>query len=168
MGIDDEQVLNATINNSFLSIYQKPPLDFKFNSGKSAGDSFKAYLSVIAKREILSLYKEYYKLNSVVEIEGDEKAFEDAEIDENIVVHPNTRIMEDALNSLSERNREILKTLYLYNQEGKNTPSSVLETICKIHGTTKDNIRQIKKRSEADIIKYFSKFSPLKALKNVR
>ncbi len=168
MGISDEQVLDSTLNNTFFNIYQKPPLEFKPKLGKSADDSFKAYLSVIAKREILSLYKEYYKSNSVVEIEGDEMAFEDAEIDENIAIHLNTKIMEAALNTLSERDREILKMLYNYHEEGKNTPSPILDLICKIYGTTKPNIRQIKKRSEATIIAYFTKFSPLKAIKNVR
>ncbi|MFP5040449.1 sigma-70 family RNA polymerase sigma factor [Parasediminibacterium sp. JCM 36343] len=167
MGINDEQVLDSTISNTFISIYQKPPLEFKPKSGKSFDDSFKAYLSVTAKHEILSLYKEYYKLNSVVEIEGDEIVFEDTEIDDNIAVHLNTKMMEAALNTLSERDRGILRMLYNYHEEGKNSPSSVLDSICQIYGTTKPNIRQIKKRSETKIIEYFSKFSTLKAIKNV-
>ncbi len=76
--------------------------------------------------------------------------------------------MKGALDSLGDRDREILSTLYLYFEEGKKTPSSVLDTICEIHGTTKDNIRQIKKRSEEKIVAYFSKYTQLKPIKNVK
>ena len=95
-------------------------------------------------------------------------AFEEAVIDENISVHLNTKMMEDALNTLSERDRGILRMLYNFHEDGKNTPSYILDLICQTFVTTKPNIRQIKKRSEATIIAYFTKFSPLKAIKNVR
>lgn len=58
--------------------------------------------------------------------------------------------------------------LYSYHEEGKNTPSATLDVVCKMFDTKKDNIRQIKKRSEAKVIEYFSKISILKPVKNVR
>ena len=59
-------------------------------------------------------------------------------------------------------------TYYTYYEKGKNTPSNVLDEICKIHKTTKPNIRKIKERSEKKIIEYLENKSNLKAVKNVK
>jgi RNA polymerase sigma factor (sigma-70 family) len=168
MGTFDEQIVSATVDNTFLLIYDKPPMNFKVKDGDLAVNSFKAYLSTVAKNELLRLFKEYYDKNLVLESNIIEPAFEETEIETEISQSLNSKNMQDALNTLSERDREILWTLYLYQEDGKNTPSSVLDTICQKFITTKDNIRQIKKRSEAKIIEYFSKCSQLKPVKNVK
>lgn len=167
MGTFDEQILSATVDNTFLLIYEKPPMNFKVKEGDTPVNSFKAYLSIVAKNELLRLFKEYYNTNLVLESNIVEPVFEETEIVTEVSQSLNSKNMQAALNTLSERDREILWTLYLYQEDGKNTPSSVLDTICQKFNTTKDNIRQIKKRSEAKIVEYFSKCSQLKSVKNV-
>ena len=80
----------------------------------------------------------------------------------------NIKVLNDALNTLSERDRHILLTIYLYYDEGKNTPSDTLDLLCEMYGTTKVNIRKIRERSEKKIIDYFSQHTQLKPLKNVK
>lgn len=168
IGTFDDQILCTTVNNTFLLIYDKPPMNFKVKEGDLVINSFKAYLSKVAKNELLRLLKEYYDTNLVLDSNIIEPAFEETEIATELSQSLNSKNIQDALNTLSERDREILWTLYLYQEDGKNTPSPVLDTICQKFNTTKDNIRQIKKRSEAKIIEYFSKCSQLKPVKNVR
>lgn len=145
------------------------PLSFKARKGETSDGSFKAWLSVVAKHELLKLYKEYFDEKiSFNESDSDSSVFESTEVDENQLENINFKILQGALDSLNERDREIMLTLYTYYEEGKKTPSEILELLCKKYNTSKDNIRQIKVRSEAKIIDYFSKVSPLKPIKNVR
>jgi len=170
IGAKDEQFVDAVVNNTFVSIYENP-LKFSIPQDEfSKTDiSFKAWVSRIAKNEIHDLLKDFKILESVLPESNNETAFEDTLIDaekNNIYVENlNAKILEDALNTLPERDREILRALYLYHEVGKNTPTKVLNELCNFFGTTKPNIRQIKVRSEKKIIEYFSKYSQLKPLK---
>jgi len=164
----DTQIVSATVSNVFLAMYDNP-LSFKARKGETSDGSFKAWLSVVAKHELLKLYKEYFDEKiSFNESDSDSSVFESTEVDENQLENINFKILQGALDSLNERDREIMLTLYTYYEEGKKTPSEILELLCKKYNTSKDNIRQIKVRSEAKIIDYFSKVSPLKPIKNVR
>lgn len=169
MSVNDEEMIETIVNNVFLTLYEKPPMNFEVKDGKSVDGSFKAYLSVMAKHESLNQFERYFKTHLVLTSDVTEEiAFQDTEVDLNIAVSVNLKNMMDALNTLTERDREILRMLYLYQEEGKKTPSQVLDTICEIFDTTRDNIRQIKKRSEAKIIEYFARCTQLKPVKNVR
>lgn len=166
MGIYDEQVLNTVINNTFNILYDKPHA-FSFPLGSHNDRSFKAWLATVAKHELKRLLKEYFGTTAFIDV-GQAEPLESEEISDEIFQSANLKMMSDALASLSERDREIIWTLYLYYEEGKNTPTAVLDHLCKIHNTTKENIRQIKVRSEKKIIEYFSKHSQLKPLRDGR
>jgi RNA polymerase sigma factor (sigma-70 family) len=167
MGIYDEHLFQTIINNVFYKIYEKP-LAFSTPENAKNDNCFKAWMSVIAKNELNSLIKEYYSKEKNLEIVVDEPFLEDEIIDSELAESINVKMLKDALNTLSERDKEILISLYNYHEEGKNTPSSVLDTIAKLHNTTKPNIRKIKERSEKKIIEYFSNLSQLKPLKHVK
>jgi|SRR5690625_1410485 len=167
MGIYDEDLFNTIINNTFLVVYEKP---LKFNFRKEAQDdkSFKAWLATIAHNELKQLLQEYFSKESEISVVINEKDIESTTIPEEIVESINNNILQSALATLSERDRHILMTLYLYYEKDKDTPSDVLDLLCKMHKTTKSNIRQIKRRSENKIIEYFEKHSDLKPLKNAK
>ncbi|MNU16911.1 hypothetical protein D3C71_50850 [compost metagenome] len=167
MGIYDRQVLNTVINNTFYILYEKPQ-KFAFPDNATDDKPFKGWLSTVAHNELKRLLKEYFEKSTPLVPVMTEAALESEEIDDVFFESVNLKIMNDALNTLSDRDRQILWTLYLYYEEGKNTPSEVLNLLCKIHNTTKENIRQIKKRSEKKIVEYFAKHSQLKPLKDVR
>src|SRR5690606_40598801 len=114
------------------------------------------------------LLAEYYKDTISLEKRSSEPAIESEELAEDLFTNVNFKVLDEALNMLSERDRHILLTLYLYYEEGKNTPSDVLKMLCKIYDTTPVNIRKIKERSEKKIVEYFSKHTQLTPLKHAK
>ena len=166
-GIYDEHILNTVMNNTFYKLYEDP-LTFSFPKNIEDDKTFKAWLSVVARNELKRLLKEYYHNNSSLEEIGIEPAIISEELSLEVFESANIRVLNDALNNLSERDRHILLTIYLYYEEGKNTPSDTLDLLCEMYGTTKVNIRKIRERSEKKIIDYFSQHTQLKPLKNVK
>lgn len=165
MGMYDEHLLNTVLNNTFYIVYEKP-LSFSFPAEAEDDRSFKAWLSTVAKNELRKLLKDYYCKEKSLELVTEDSLLESEELSEELFESVNLKMMNDALATLSQRDKEILLALYLYQEEGKKTPSEVLNILCKTHDTTKENIRKIKQRSEQKIIEYFSKYSQLKPLKN--
>ncbi len=166
-GIYDEHVLNTVMNNTFYKLYEDP-LAFSFPKNTKDDKTFKAWLSVVARNELKRLLKEYYHSNTSLEESGIEPAITSEELPLEVFESTNIKVLNDALNTLSERDRHILLTIYLYYEEGKNTPSGTLDLLCEMYGTTKVNIRKIRERSEKKIIDYFSQHTQLKPLKNVK
>ena len=168
MGIYDVDLMNTALNTTFVKIYENPPLDFKIKENNTLDNCFIAYLVTITKHEILSLLKPK-KDDKVTISESDLRdiAFEEYEIDDSIL-SINAKTLNDALNTLKPEHKEIILALYNYHEEGKKTPTEVLDTLCKTYGTTRDSIRQIKKRGMDKIIEYFSKHSNLIPIKNAK
>ncbi|SHG06844.1 sigma-70 family RNA polymerase sigma factor [Chryseobacterium vrystaatense] len=166
-GIYDEHVLNTVMNNTFYKLYEDP-LAFSFPKDTVDDKTFKAWLSVVAKNELKGLLKEYYHSNPSLEEIGTETVAFNEELPLEVFESANMKVLNDALNTLSERDRHILLTLYLYYEDGKKTPSDTLDLLCEMHGTTKVNIRKIRERSEKKIIDYITQHTQLKPLKNVK
>ncbi|HTN37294.1 MAG TPA: hypothetical protein VL053_09480 [Arachidicoccus sp.] len=167
IGIYDEHVLNTVVNNTFFKLYQKP-LIFSFRKEATDDKGFKAWLSIVAKNDLKASLAEYYRGTLSLEIVNDEPVIESDELKEEIFVNVNLKVLDKALQLLSERDKYILLTLYLYYEEGKNTPSDVLKILCNMYDTTPVNIRKIRERAEKKIEEYFSKNSHLKPLKHVK
>jgi|SRR5690606_898606 len=166
-GIYDEQIMNAVVNNTFYKLYENP-LIFSFPEKAVDDKGFKAWLSRVAKNELKRLLAEYYKDIVSLEKMSSEPAVESDELAEDLFVNVNFKVLDAVLNMLSERDKHILLTLYLYYEEGKKTPSDVLRMLCKMYDTTPVNIRKIKERSEKKILEYFSKHTQLTPLKHAK
>ncbi len=166
-GIYDEQILNTVVNNTFYKLYENP-LIFSFPEKAVDDKGFKAWLSKVAKNEFKRLLAEYYKETVSLEEVSSEPAIESDELAEDLFANVNFKVLDEALNMLSERDKHILLTLYLHYEEGKKTPSNVLKMLCKIYDTTPVNIRKIKERSEKKIVEYFSKHTQLTPLKHAK
>lgn len=166
-GIYDEHVVNTVLNNTFLIIYEKP-LFFSFPPEAVDDKRFKAWLATVARNELKRLLMEYYSTTVSLALVACEPVADSEELPEDVFEGVNFKILNDALNTLSERDKDILMTLYLFYEEGKKTPSDVLNMICKMHDTTNQNIRKIKERGEKKIAEYFMRHSQLIPLKNVK
>ena len=166
MGAYNKELLDASVANAFLNVYQYPKLEFEVKGENSPDDCFIAYLVTIARNEILKVLKTKSN-NKLVYLDEDlpEVAFDDVELEERLL-SVNEKMLNDALNTLKPEHKEIILALYNYHEEGKKTPTEVLDALCKTYGTTRDNIRQIKTRGVKKIIEYFSKHSNLIPLKN--
>lgn len=163
---------NTVANNTFMEIYNKP-LHFEFEPNKhtTQDDAFRVYLSAISKNEKNDLLRESLNYNSKQTkiIDDDDIFFEPSIPDEifkklELKLSTNRKILEDVLYSLSERDRYIILTYYDYFEEGKNTPSEVLDNIEQLYGTTRDNIRMIRSRVKKKLIKEIELKSNLKAV----
>lgn len=166
-GIYDEQIMNTVVNNTFYKLYENP-LIFSFPEKAVDDKGFKAWLSRVAKNELKRLLAEYYKDTVSLEKMSSEPAVESDELAEDLFANANFKVLYEVLNMLSERDKHILLTLYLYYDEGKKTPSDVLRMLCKMYDTTPVNIRKIKERSEKKIVEYFSKHTQLTPLKHAK
>ena len=165
MGIFDEALLQTVINNVFYKLFENP-LAFSIPSSAKNDNCFKSWLSVVSRNELIGLLGEYLGKESVLKTVNEDQTNESINVDQAIFESANTKLMLEALNTLSSRDKEIMLTLYNYYEEGKNTPSEILNQIAKLHNTTKPNIRKIKERSEKKIIEYFSTRSELIPIKN--
>jgi len=163
---------NTVADNTFMEIYNKP-LDFEFDPSKhkSQDDAFRVYLAAISKNEKNDLLRESLNYNSKQTkiIDDDDNFFEpsiSAEVFEKLELKlsTNRKILEDALYSLSERDRYIILTFYDNYEKGKNTPSEVLDNIEQLYGTTRDNIRMIRSRVKKKLINEIESKSNLKAV----
>ena len=166
-GIYDEHIMQTVINNTFFKLFENP-LIFTFPHNVENDKPFKAWLSVVAKNELKRLLQEYYQTSDLPETLNIESAIVSEDIPSEIFESVNIKVLNDALNTLSTRDKHILLTLYLYYEEGKNTPSNVLDLLCNMYETTKVNIRKIRERSKKKIINYFEKNTQIKPLKNVK
>lgn len=166
-GIYEKHLVDTVLNNTFLIIYEKP-LSFSFPPGAVDDNRFKAWLATVARNELKRLLMEYYSTTVSLALVTCEPVADSEELAEEVFEGVNFKILDDALNTLSERDKNILQTLYLFYEEGKKTPSDVLYMICKMYDTTNPNIRKIKERSEKKIAEYFIRHSQLIPLKNVK
>lgn len=167
MGKYDEELLDVVINNTFYSIYDKPPLEFELKGNGNLDDCFLAYLVKIAKHNIFRQLKTFYGKEVYLESDIPEMVFEEEELEE-LEESINVKILNQALNQLKPEHKEILLALYNYQEEGKKTPTEVLDVLCETYGTTRDNLRQIKKRAEDKIKEYVKNNSNLIPQKNVK
>lgn len=168
MGIYDEDLAQAVLNNTFLTVYEKP-LKFSVPSGAENDKCFKGWISRISRNELLSQIQQVTsKEKRFGDLNLQEADLELEDVENDFFESVNHKLLKDALNTLSERDREILLAHYLYHEEGKYMPSDALDRLCLIFSTTKPNIRQIKGRCEKKIIEYITKNSQLKPLKDAK
>jgi len=169
---EKNEFANTVTNNTFLEIYSKP-LNFDFDAKQHPTEeiAFKAYLIGIAKNEKNDLLKMSLNYSDVQKkvIDGDEDFFEPRVSDDIFKelegkLSTSRQLLDEILVSLSDRDRHIILSFYDNYEEGKKTPSEVLDFIESIYGTTRDNIRMIRSRVRKKLIKEIESKSNLKAL----
>lgn len=70
-----------------------------------------------------------------------------SEEDESTTSSPLHLLLTQALEMLSDREKDILLTYLMYEDGTKYLPGTVLQELCTRHGITADNARQIKSRA---------------------
>lgn len=164
-----KEIHNDVLSNTFLEVYLNPmKFNFNENKHKNVEDAFCAWLFIVAKHELFDLIKKSKEEKKLNIVDDPNEYFEpsiDFEKLDSEFVSNNIKILNKALESLSEKHKGILLMLYAFYEEGKNTPGHVLDMICDLYSTTRPNIRQIKKRSEKKVIEYLEKCSNLKSVK---
>lgn len=167
MNILDDTLLKSSVNNTFIKFYENP-LKFEVPENAINDNCFKGWLSRVAKREVLNLLRENQSKERIgIETTMDIHCFQDddfSDVEECLSM----KILKGALQGIKERDRGILMMLFMYFEEGKKTPSDVLDVICNTFGTTRDNIRRIKSRSLEKIKQYIVEVEQQKLKTNGR
>jgi len=167
-GIYNPVFVESTVNNVFVEISQNP-LNFSYDkkTHKSEDIAFRAWMYKIARYELADLMKESIKFSVGHKVGVEDEIIESLvaiEVEQDFL-SGNRQLLDKALSTLSERDRAILLTYFDYHVEGKNTPTEVLDVMCEYWGTTRENARQIKKRSLAKVKKCIEQLSQLKPSK---
>lgn len=148
---DHEELAANVFQNTLLTIWEKADTFIKIEDvpQEKKEKRVKAWLGKIAKNEMLQLLRDY-KTASEKMTYNTELINEINLLDEPISESQpkfEKKLLDNALKMLKPRDKDILFTYYQYYEKGKNMPSEVLDNLCRIFDTTRDNLRQIKKRT---------------------
>jgi DNA-directed RNA polymerase specialized sigma24 family protein len=151
-----QEIIDATVNNTLLTIYEKADRFIQIESIDEASKDkrIKAWIGRIAQREFFMLLRNEKKANENIEYNSESEVFNNDIVDEEpeeVSVSFEMKLLITALNSLPVRDKEILLTLMRYEESGKYTPTEVIDELCTMYNTTDANIRKIKSRSIAKI-----------------
>lgn len=137
-----EEFAKCIFNNTMVAIYEHPTYDTK-------KAKLSTWISKIAYHEALDLITEF-KVNDSKKNDPLNKEIADSFKNKEGIVDietPEKEILNEALNLLKERDREILLTYFMYKEDHKKIPEKVLLELSNKYNTTTVNIRQIRKRA---------------------
>ena len=145
---EGEEFAKDIFNNTMMSIYEG---SHTYDSKKS---KITTWMSRIAKNEMFDFLKdesEFSPLNEEVDSISDND-----DTEKSSFISPGKRELENALLTLSEKEKDILLTYMEYSNGKKHLPDVLISELCKRYSTLPATLRQIKKRSLEKIEKYLA------------
>ncbi len=148
---DYEELAENVFQNTLLTIWEKADTFMKIEDVASEKKErrVKAWLGKIARNEMFQLLRDYKTASEKITYDT-ELINEINLVDEPIVENQpkfEKKLLNNALKTLKPRDKDILLAYYQYYEKDKNMPSEALDNLCRMFDTTKDNLRQIKKRA---------------------
>ena len=145
----DIELAKDVMQDTWIAVYKH---SHTYNAQKS---SVKTWMSTIAKNKMLDLLKgqtNFLQFNedtySVVDVSSEEKEIN--------ILSLEKKVLGEALNKLSEKEKDILLTYMQYSDGNKHLPDEVISELCQRYGTLPATLRQIKKRSLQKINDYIA------------
>ncbi len=132
-----EQFVEELFSQTMIKIFVHPTYD-------PIKGKVSTWISGIAKNTALDLLKEW---NAHTQITVEPIPEFSSEEDESTTPSPLHLLLTQALEMLSDREKDILLTYLMYEDGNKYLPGTVLQELCSRHGITADNARQIKSRA---------------------
>lgn len=155
---NQEAIARDIFNDTFLDVFHNHAKENYFDSDRcdDIEKGIKAWLAGIARTH-------YYHMLDAVKATSNmsyldvfpERPFfdqDDSEAEE-MVDPPLMSVLQRALQTLSDRDREILLIAAQFEEQGR-LPKEVKQSLCKAYGLAPDSLRQVKKRSKEKIEKY--------------
>lgn len=148
-----DELIETVFENTFLTVFDKAETFLKLDGipFERQEKRMKAWLSQIAKNEMLQLLRQYRIDKDKVEFTDDLSFVERMEDETEEIISNDILLAEKALQTLNERDRNILVTYLMYEDGNKKLPSSEIQKLADMWGVLPDNMRQIKKRSLAKL-----------------
>lgn len=157
---ENDELAKDLFQNTMTSIYN---YGHTFDSKKS---KITTWISRIAKSELYQLLcgvKEY-RLDEKMEVS--QKSDIDEMLDTDFEFQtPEQKALQEAIESLSEREQEILLTYVMYEDGKKQLPLEMRQYLLDKYATTQQNIQQIKSRSLKKIKDHIVTHSNLSIIK---
>jgi RNA polymerase sigma factor (sigma-70 family) len=135
----DKDLAKDVMQNTWIAIYK---YGSTYNAKKSNINTWMSRIANNEMKDLLKIEANYTHLNEEIysiSTDEDEEDFD--------YISPEKRILDEALNELSERDKDVLFTYMRYADGKKHLPDEVIREICQRYGTTPENLRQIRKRS---------------------
>lgn len=129
--------------NTMMKIYQKSHL---YNASKG---KISTWMSRIAENELIDQL--YLQDESIIYIEETISELElPSNYNDDNIIQTETfemKILDEALNTLTDKEKDILLTYMMYKEDQKKLPEDVIDNLRKRYSTTSENLRQIRHRS---------------------
>lgn len=143
---------------TFIRAYERA-ITFK-TGGVSDPDMLRLRVRAWLGRIAQNIYRDMLRgRKDSKELAVDEEELEEAP--EQVQAAPTTssykRVLDEAIDALSEKKQHVLRVTYQYNQPGKKhqrLPNHVAEELAKTLNTTSDNIRQLRRRALREISQF--------------
>lgn len=144
-----QELVQAVINNTFLKVYKRADtFDPTKVRAEDMAAGVKAWMGTIADNEYKQLLRDEKK-NARIRLVEDLSIFEDGELPDETdqvdgPVSYERELLDQAMASLSDRERYILVQSFAYEQEGHHLPDEFLDSTCRLFNITKAYFRTIK------------------------
>jgi RNA polymerase sigma factor (sigma-70 family) len=139
----DDSLAKDVTQNTWIAIYKS---GHTYNASES---KVKTWMSTIAQNEFKDLMKSevgYKSLNEDIDSIADSDS-ENNDEEEMSIPSPEKKSLDEALNQLSEKEKDILLTYFRFSDGNRHLPDEVLLELRQKYNTTSENLRQIRKRS---------------------
>ena len=148
-----DELIETVFENTFLTVFDKAESFLKLDDipFERQEKRMKSWLSQIAKNEMLQLLRQYRIDKDKVEFTDDLSFVERMEDETEEIISDDILLAEKALQTLNERDRNILVTYLMYEDGNKKLPSTEIQKLADMWGVLPDNMRQIKRRSLAKL-----------------
>ncbi len=153
-----DELVQGVHQNTFLTVYEKAESFLRIEEVpvERQEKRIKSWLGRIAEREMYKLLRELK--DEKIDYHDDLTFLENSDNEVETQKTEDFLLVEKALNTLKERDRNILITYLMYEDGNKKLPSIEIKRLAEMWDVLPDNMRQIKKRSLAKVEKYIETY----------
>jgi RNA polymerase sigma factor (sigma-70 family) len=146
------------VQETFIRAYEKAA---KFNAGGVTDPGrlrlrVRAWLGKIAQNIFRDMLRGR-KRESELSVDGQDLESLPEQQPSPAPLTSNSKLLDEAIDSLSEKKQHILRVTFQYNQPGRKhqrLPNHVAEDLARTYKTTSDNIRQLRRRALLEVDQY--------------
>lgn len=155
-----DDLVQSVHQNTFLTVYEKAEdfLQIEEAPIEQQEKLMKSWLATIAKNEMYQLLRGLRDEKENMDYQDDITLFESSDEEHEVQKSEDFLLAEKALDSLSEKNRNILVTYLMFEDGNKKLPSEEIQRLAEIWEVLPDSLRQIKKRSLEKVKKYIDTY----------
>jgi RNA polymerase sigma factor (sigma-70 family) len=155
-----DELVQAVHQNTFLTVFEKAESFLQIEEVPTDRQEkrMKSWLGRIAEREMYKLLRELKGEKEKIDYHDNLTNLENYDVEIKSQKSDDFLLAEKALNSLKERDRNILVTYLMFEDGNKNLPGSEIQRLADMWDVLPDNMRQIKKRSLEKAKKYIETY----------